>query len=169
MLVDSGLVSFISIPGTGMNLAESFRPIYSLLSISIKSSFCVVYLNFVFFNICEQNFCSLYFNNWSARGWICPIPIRNSHDKLWNHVLSRLVADLAIIDLINLTMSLKAKIRSIVVHISTVTDTISVLEIVDMVVSNWLQSSTSFRIRMIVFVNPTFLVLNDILLSKYSK
>jgi hypothetical protein len=84
-------------------------------------------------------------------------------------VLSRSVADLAIIDLINLTMSLKAKIRSIVVHISTVTDTISVLEIVDMVVSNWLQSSNFFRIRMIVFVNPTFLVLNDILLSKYSK
>ena len=65
------------------------------------------------------------------------------------------------IDLINyLTVLSKAKIEFIIVHISAVTNTISVLEIVDMVVSNQLQSGTSFRI--------IFLVLNDILLSKYS-
>ena len=39
---------------------------------------------------------------------------------------------------------------------------------VDMVVSNRLQSSISFRIRIIKFVNAIFLVLNDILLSEYS-
>ena len=83
-------------------------------------------------------------------------------------MLSRSVTDLAVIDLINLTVSSKAKIRSIVIHISTVTDIISVLEIVDMVVSNQLQSGASFRIRIVVFINATFLVLNDILLSKYS-
>ena len=37
----------------------------------------------------------------------------------------------------------------------------------DMVVSNQPQNGTSFRIGMIAFVNTTFLVLNDILPSRY--
>ena len=41
------------------------------------------------------------------------------------------------------------------------------VDMVDMVVSNRLQSSISFRIGIIKFVNATFLVLNDILPSKY--
>jgi hypothetical protein len=83
-------------------------------------------------------------------------------------VLSGSVENSAVIDLINLIISSKAKVGSIVVCISIITDIISVLEMVDIAVSNWLQSNASFRIKMIGFVNAIFLVLNDILLSEYS-